>query len=84
MPVGTSNKSQNDVIRKKGGGGGKKEETEEDAEFKKKQASSQQSTSLPHNDRASLHCNLCLVMLHLKTPASSISYWGAKHQSFVL
>ncbi|CAE7940775.1 NUP62 [Symbiodinium sp. KB8] len=36
MPVGTSNKAQNDVIRKKAGGS-KKEQTDEDVEFKKKQ-----------------------------------------------
>ncbi|CAE7228220.1 NUP62 [Symbiodinium necroappetens] len=36
MPVGTSNKAQNDVIRKKAGGS-KKEQTDEDLEFKKKQ-----------------------------------------------
>lgn len=37
MPVGTSNKAQNDVIRKKGAAS-KKEMTDEDIEFKKKQA----------------------------------------------
>ena len=37
MPVGTSNKAQNDVIRKKASGSGKVQ-TDEDIEFKKKQA----------------------------------------------